>query len=50
VHLRPMRPSPVGAFEVRGLRIGTTTFSVTVDAEGNPAVQGLGRDVTVVVA
>jgi glycogen debranching enzyme len=50
VHLRPMRPSPVGAFEVRGLRIGEVAFDVAVDADGDPVVRGLDGDIQVIVA
>ena len=35
VTLRPMAPSPVGAYEVRGIRLGTAgTLAVRVDAAG----------------
>jgi len=34
VRLRPMRPSPVGALHVRGLRIGGGEIEVAVDAAG----------------
>jgi glycogen debranching enzyme len=50
VHLRPMRPSPVGAFEVCGLQFGEASFDVGVTADGDPVVRGLARDVTVTVA
>jgi glycogen debranching enzyme len=36
--LRPMAPSPVGAYRVRGLRIGTGVLDVDVDADGRPEV------------
>jgi glycogen debranching enzyme len=36
--LRPIAPSPVGAFEVRGLRVGDGTLDVRVDADGRPTV------------
>jgi glycogen debranching enzyme len=50
VHLRPIRPSPVGAFAVRGLRIGDAAFGVTVDANGDPVVHGLDRSIQVIVS
>jgi glycogen debranching enzyme len=47
VRLRPLRPSPVGAFEVRGLRLGERAFDVSVDADGDPVVHGLDLPVTI---
>jgi glycogen debranching enzyme len=49
VQLRPVRPSPVGAMDLRGLRLGATAFDVLVDADGYPVVRGLPREVRVLV-
>jgi glycogen debranching enzyme len=38
VALAPIAPSPVGAYRVRGLRLGTGTLDVDVDADGRPTV------------
>lgn len=38
ITLAPMRPSPVGALQAHGLRVGTGTLSVRVDATGEAAV------------
>ena len=49
MRLRPLRPSPVGALEVFGLRFGADVFSVALDADGDPVVRGLPRAVRVSV-
>jgi hypothetical protein len=33
-----MAPSPVGAFRVRGLKLGDGELDVSVDADGRPTV------------
>jgi len=38
IALDPIAPSPVGAFQVRGLRIANATLDVDVDADGRPTV------------
>ncbi|HEX4472834.1 MAG TPA: glycogen debranching N-terminal domain-containing protein [Nocardioides sp.] len=50
VRLRPLRPSPVGAVSVTGLRLGAGSLSVSLDAEGHvldvEAPAGLEVEVT----
>ena len=45
--LRPMAPSPVGAYRVRGLRVGTGVLDVDVDADGRARVVTLPPGFTV---
>ncbi|MCH8628911.1 amylo-alpha-1,6-glucosidase [Arsenicicoccus piscis] len=47
VRVNPVHPTPFGAMQVRGLRYGPTTFTVTVDTAGQVAVDGLPDGVTV---
>jgi hypothetical protein len=39
VTVRPLRPSPVGALEVRGLAAGGRLFDVAIDAGGTVLAQ-----------
>lgn len=45
--LYPMRPSPFGPTRVSGLSWAGTRFSVSLDADGRPEVEGLPEDVIV---
>jgi hypothetical protein len=47
--LRPMAPSPVGAFDVTGLRVGGGSLAVRVAADGTVAVRDAPAGVEVVV-
>jgi glycogen debranching enzyme len=40
VTIAPIAPSPVGAFQVRGLRVGDGILDVDVSADGHPTVLG----------